>query len=70
MELLTIEINNPKAKRLLDDLADLGLISIKEIIPSWNDRWDAFSGSLPEINISEQEILDEIAVVRNNRSSL
>jgi hypothetical protein len=39
MEMLTIEINNPKAKRLIDDLADLGLISVKETKPSWNERW-------------------------------
>lgn len=29
METITIELNTPKAKKLIDDLVDLGIISIK-----------------------------------------
>ncbi|MCF2489007.1 hypothetical protein [Dyadobacter sp. CY347] len=71
MEVLTIELTNPKAKRLIDDLADLGLISIMKAKPSWNERWDAFSSELPDTNdVSEEDILDEISDVRKNRSNL
>ncbi|SKB75993.1 hypothetical protein [Dyadobacter psychrophilus] len=71
MEVLTIEVSDPKAKRLLDDLADLGLISIKEAKPAWNERWDDFSKTLPDVeDISEQDIFDEIAIVRSNRHGL
>lgn len=71
MEVLTIEVNDPKAKRLLDDLADLGLISIKETKPAWNERWEVFSKTLPDVQeISEQDIFDEIAAVRSNRAVL
>lgn len=71
MEVLTIELTNPKAKRLLDDLAELGLISIMKSQPSWNERWDALSGELPDTqDIFEQDIFDEIADVRKNRVGL
>jgi hypothetical protein len=65
MEMLTIEINNPKAKRLIDDLADLGLISVKETKPSWNERWQELAKSLPDSeSITAEDILDEISAVR------
>lgn len=71
MEVLTIEVNDPKAKRLLDDLADLGLISIKDAKPAWNERWEVFSKALPDVEeISEQDIFDEIAIVRSKRHIL
>jgi len=38
METLIIEIQNPKARRLIEDLADLGLISFKTNQSSWQDR--------------------------------
>nr|WP_295923635.1 hypothetical protein [uncultured Dyadobacter sp.] len=70
MEVLTIEITNPKARRLIDDLVDLGLISVKESKESWNDRWAALSQTLPDTDeVTEQEILEEIAMVRNNRKA-
>lgn len=70
METLTIEITNPKAKRLIDDLADLGLISVKESKPSWNERWNALSKSLPDISaISEEDVLGEIDKSRNARNN-
>ncbi|WAC15078.1 hypothetical protein [Dyadobacter pollutisoli] len=66
METLTIEINNPKAKRLIDDLADLGLISVKESKPSWKERWQELAKSLPDSEaITEEDVMDEVSAVRN-----
>jgi hypothetical protein len=70
METLTIEILNPKARRLIDDLVDLGLISIKPNKRSWSGRWKDLSDSLPSTDISEQEIIEEIKSVRKNGPSL
>lgn len=70
METLIIEIQNPKARRLIDDLVDLGLISVKTSKPSWAERWKELSNSLPTLtDISEQDILDEIAKVREKRQA-
>lgn len=70
METLTIEINNPKARRLIDDLADLGLISVKGEKRSWTERWEELAKTLPDIHsISEGEIFEEIKAVRNNSDS-
>jgi transcription elongation GreA/GreB family factor len=65
METLTIEISNPKARRLIDDLVDLGLISVKEEKCSWNERWEEFSKTLPNTeSITEEEIFEEIKTIR------
>lgn len=70
METLTIEINNPKARRLIDDLVDLGLISVKEETLSWSERWEELSKTLPDTDsITEEEIFEEIRAVRKNRES-
>ncbi|KQS27741.1 hypothetical protein [Dyadobacter sp. Leaf189] len=69
METLTIEISNPEVKRLIDDMAALGLISVKETKPSWNERWSNFSNTLPNITeISEEDIFKEISEIRTERS--
>lgn len=71
METLTIEINNPKARRLIDDLVDLGLISVKEEKRSWNERWEELSKTLPDTDsITEEEIVEEIRAVRENRKAI
>jgi transcription elongation GreA/GreB family factor len=70
METLTIEINNPKARRLIDDLVDLELISVKEEKRSWSERWEELSKTLPDIDsITEEEIFEEVRAVRGNRKS-
>lgn len=70
METLTIEINNPKARRLIDDLADLGLISVKEEKGSWSERWEELSKTLPNTDsITEEEIFEEIRAVRDSSQS-
>lgn len=66
METLIIEVQNPKARKLIEDLADLGLIILKET-SSWSDRWKKFTSVLPEVSsISEEDILDEIDDLRQN----
>ena len=65
MDILTIEIRNPKVRELLANLVDLELISILPAQPSWRERWQSLSASLPDApDISEQDILDEIQAVR------
>lgn len=69
METLTIEIKNPKAKKLIDDLIDLDLISLLSSKPSWNLLWEKLDNMLPQVDsgISEQDILDEIRACRQER---
>jgi hypothetical protein len=70
MDTLTIEIRNPKVRELLDNLASLDLISIVPKQPSWRERWQNLSVSLPNTSdISEQDILDEIQAVRETRNN-
>ena len=65
MESLTIDIKNPKAKGLLEKLADLDLISIRPAGDSWAVRWQKLAVALPDVQgISEQEIQDEVQAVR------
>jgi hypothetical protein len=64
--MLNIEILNPKAKKLLMDLADLRLISINEV-PS-----NPFIEAIQKIrsrtaNISLEEITKEVEFVRSKR---
>jgi hypothetical protein len=71
METLTIEIKNPKAKQLIDDLVDLGLIAVRETKPSWNERWSNLSKSLPDVTeISEEDIFEEINKSRTEHRNL
>ena len=69
MDTLTIEIRNPKVRELLYDLVNLDLISILPGQPSWHERWQILSASLPDApDISEQDILAEIQAVRETRN--
>lgn len=67
MELIRVEIINPKAKKLLQDLADLNLIKIRK-----SDQPD-FSALLTKIrsksteDISLEEISKEVENVRKSR---
>jgi len=65
MSILSVEILNPKARKLLEDLEDLKLISIKE------------SNSLLEVldrirskksSLSLEEITREVEIVREKRN--
>jgi hypothetical protein len=66
METLTIEINTPKARRLIDDLVDLGIISLKSTQPAWVALWDDADSQLPqtEPDMTEAEIMAEIKAYR------
>ena len=69
MEILRIEIINPKAKRLLKDLAELNLISINNSV----DSKDEFKNILSKLRTntvsppSLEEITREVEEVRAER---
>lgn len=69
METLTIELSTPKARKLIDDLADLGIISIKSSPPSWVDGWDTLDRRLPqtEADLTEADITAEIKSYRQEK---
>ena len=66
MSTMNIEILNPKAKKLLQNLADLKLIAIKD------ESQDAFMATVKKLRakkskISIDEITKEVEAVRNKR---
>ena len=66
MSTMNIEILNPKAKKPLQDLADLKLIAIKD------DSQDAFMATVKKLRakkskLSLDEITKEVEAVRNKR---
>jgi hypothetical protein len=69
METLRIEIVNPKAKRLLKDLADLNLITIDKV----QDLKVEFKGLLSKLRSNSDtapsldEITREVEIVRSSR---
>ena len=65
MESITVEILNPKAKKLLEDLADLNLISISNSKPSLDNLLNILrSDNSP----SFEEITKEVENVRAKRN--
>lgn len=66
METLTIEIKTAKARKLIDDLVDLGIISLKTDQSSWVDVWDKVESKLSqtEPDITEDEIMAEVKAYR------
>ena len=70
MDTLTIELKNPKSKKLIEDLADLDLISILKQA-SWKERWQKLSQTLPkQTEISEDEIFAEINDIRIQKENI
>lgn len=64
METIVVEIRNPKAKRLLEELVEREWIALR---PTPQQRWQALSAQLPDVpdeEISEDEILAEVRAVR------
>ncbi len=64
METILVEIRNPKARQLLQDLAELDLIALR---PTPQQRWQALSAELPDVpdeEIPEAEILAEVKAIR------
>jgi hypothetical protein len=67
MDLLRIEILNPKASQLLDDLADLKLISIKREKSTDFYKFLSKLRSKAKAKITLDEITNEVEAVRKNR---
>lgn len=67
MDTLTIELKNPIARKLIDNLVEMNIVSIKQE-KSWLERWEKLSKKLPkDSSISEEEILNEISNYRNEK---
>lgn len=66
METLVIELNTPKARKLIDDLADLGIISVKTPRTAWAELWGKVDSRLPqtEPELTEADIMAEIKAYR------
>ncbi|RYF70680.1 MAG: hypothetical protein EOO39_15250 [Cytophagaceae bacterium] len=66
METLTIELNSPKARKLIDDLVDLGIISLKSPQSSWVELWNKLDQQLPQSDsdCTEEDIMGEINAYR------
>ncbi len=67
METIKVDILNPKAQKLIEDLADLDLIAIRDA-PSHNftdllTRMRSHSGAAP----SPEEIAHEVEIVRSEQ---
>lgn len=71
METLTIEIRNPKAKKLIENLIDLELISIRQTPSSWSELWNKLDVKLPqtEPDITAEEIIEEIKSYRTEKKA-
>jgi hypothetical protein len=67
METLRIEILNPKAKKLLKDLADLNLITIDKMDDLKQEFKDLLSKLRSESVPSLEEITREVEIVRTSR---
>jgi hypothetical protein len=69
METIKIDILNPKARKLLNDLADLDLIAIRQT--SENDFSDVVKRIRKKagVGLTESEIAKEVESVRYERTS-
>jgi len=67
METLQIDIVNPKAKKIIKDLADLNLISIRKSTPvkSFQDLLIMLRSKKNELSL--EEITNEVELVRAKR---
>jgi hypothetical protein len=69
MEVLRIEILNPKANKLLNDLADLDLISIKKDQPEDFYKFLNKIRSKSKQKISLHQITQDVESVRKKRNA-
>ena len=67
METMKIEIVNPKAKRILKDLADLDLINIRDKNPIKSFEALLLKLRTKRKGISLEEITKEVELVRSKR---
>jgi len=70
METISIQINNPKAKQLLKDLAKMNLITIKPqvTLQSILDKLRANSNEVPSLDEITTEV-EQVRKVRNRNNS-
>ena len=69
MESITVEILNPKAKKLLEDLADLNLISISNSKPSLDNLLNILrSDNSPSFEVITKEI-ENVRAKRNEEKT-
>jgi hypothetical protein len=66
METLSINIINPKARKLIADLVDLDLIKINDSKLKRKNYLDELTNNLNE-EISMEEIVAEVKIVRRER---
>lgn len=67
MKSFSVEVLNPKALKLLKDLADMKLISLNEKSMSFEKLLKELRKRGKQSNLSEEDILDEVKSVRANR---
>lgn len=67
METLQINILDPKARKLLEELADQKLIEIKSAEGSVLEAYSRIKAKFEKSPISEEEILNEVEEVRRSR---
>jgi hypothetical protein len=67
METLRIEIINPKAKRLLKDLADMNLITIDKVDDLKSEFKELLSKLRSDSALLQEEIAREVENVRASR---
>jgi len=67
MKSLSIDIVNPKALKLLQDLEELGLITISDDKDVLADLVSEMQQLGEQAAISEEEILEEVKTVRKER---
>jgi hypothetical protein len=70
MDLLKIEILNPKASQLLNDLADLNLIAIKRKKPTDFYKFLGKHRGKAKAKITPDQITKEVEVVRKKRHAV
>lgn len=67
MESLQINLLDPKARKILEELADQKLIEIKPTETSVLDAYSRIRTKFEQSPISEEEILNEVEEVRRGR---
>lgn len=69
MESIKVEILNPKARKLLKDLADLDLIAIRKSTESEFSEVLKKLRSKSKSTLSTEEIVGEVELVRSRRTN-
>ena len=70
MDTLTIEINNPKVRALIDNLISPEPVKVAPTPAPWHDRWQTLQASIPDTDdeLSEEDLFAKIRAVGEVRS--